>query len=110
MSKNWISTLVTEKNYKNEEGKIKPEFEKYILRTLMKNCVDFLEEESAMEVLLSTLSLKQQGRPSIQLLTSPKFYCELAVKESNSAGVSRSDSIAISKSKRRRRRRISRRV
>ena len=30
------------KSYKNEDGKIKPEDEKYILRTLMKNYFDFL--------------------------------------------------------------------
>ena len=66
------------KIYKDDEGKIKPQYEKYVLRTLMKNCLDFLEEESAMEVLLSTLSTKQQNQPSIRLLTSPKYHCELA--------------------------------
>ena len=32
-----------------------------------------------MDVLLSTLSTKQQGQPSIlRLLTSPQYHCELA--------------------------------
>ena len=66
------------KIYRDDDGNVKPEFKRYILRTLMKECVDFREEESAMEVLLSTLSLKQQGQPNIQLLTSPKYHCELA--------------------------------
>ena len=65
------------KIYKDDDRNIKPEFRRYILRTLMKNCIDFHKEESAMEVLLSTLSLKQQGCSSIQLLTSPKYHCEL---------------------------------
>ena len=45
---------------------------------MLKNSLNFLEEESAMDVLLSTFSTKQQNQPSNQLLTSPKYYCELA--------------------------------
>lgn len=49
---------VSKKIYKDDDGKVKPKFKKYILHTLMKDCVNFLEEEGSMEVLLSTLSLR----------------------------------------------------
>ena len=42
----------------------------------MGRCLDFSEEQSAMEVLLSELS--QKGEVDVQLLTSPKYHCELA--------------------------------
>ena len=66
------------KSQKDEDGKVKKEYEKYVLRTMMSRCIDFMEEQSAMEVLLSALSTKQHNGPSIQLLTSPKYHCELA--------------------------------
>ena len=47
----------------------------------MSRYLDFVEAESAMEVLLSTLSLKQQGSPSIQLLASPKYHWEIVGEE-----------------------------
>ena len=62
---------------KDEFGKVKAEYEKYVLRTLMKKCLDFAGEQSAMEVLLSKLSEKA-GDLEIRLLTSPKYHCELA--------------------------------
>jgi len=64
------------KNKKDESGKVRPEFQQYVLRTLMKSCLDFSEEQSAMEVLLSELS--RRGELDVQLLTSPKYHCELA--------------------------------
>ena len=58
------------------DGYIKNDFEAYVLRTLMSNCQDFAKEKSAMEVLLDNLSYK--GTSKVELLTSPKYYCELA--------------------------------
>ena len=43
----------------------------------MKNCLDFRVEKSAMEALLLSLSSKSDSS-SVQLLTSPKYHCELA--------------------------------
>ena len=60
------------KSQKDEFGKVKPEFERYVLYTLLKSCLDFSEEQSAMEVLLSELSSK--GDLQVQLLTSPKYH------------------------------------
>ena len=56
---------------------MKEEFQKYVLRTLMRNCVDFKEEKSAMEALLMKLPSKSENS-SVELLTSPKYHCELA--------------------------------
>ena len=61
----------------NKEGKLKPEFICYSLRTLMSNCADFKEEKSAMEVLLQELSSKSYNNQKIDLLVSPKYHCEL---------------------------------
>ena len=55
---------------------MKPEFERYVIRTLLSSYLNFSEEQSAMEVLLSELSTK--GDLQVQLLTSPKYHCELA--------------------------------
>ena len=62
---------------KDEFGKVKAEYQKDVLRTLMRKCLDFAREQSAMEVLLSRLSEKA-GDTEIQLLTYPKYHCELA--------------------------------
>ncbi len=45
----------------------------------MGRCRDFSEEQSAMEVLFSKLS--QKGDLELQLITSPKYHCELAGEE-----------------------------
>ncbi len=47
-----------------------------MLHTLSLNCRDFKEEKSTMEVLLDKLGSK--GSLSIELLTTPKYHCELA--------------------------------
>ena len=62
---------------KNEFGKVRDEFERYVLRTLMSRCQDFAGEQSAMEYLLSRLSEKSDDL-EFRLLTSPKYHCELA--------------------------------
>ena len=59
----------------DEDGKVQEEFKPFVLRTLLSNCRDFKEEKSAMEVLIDKLSSK--GTPSIELLTTPKYHCEL---------------------------------
>ena len=43
---------------KDENGKVKTQFERYALRTLMSKCLDFAGEQSAMEYLLSSLTEK----------------------------------------------------
>ena len=70
--------LYSEKGRANQldgDGHIKKEVEAYILRTLMSNCWDFVEEKSAMQVLLDDLSSK--GTSKIELPISPKYHCEL---------------------------------
>ena len=42
----------------------------------MKNCEDFINQKNAMEELCEKLSAI--GEPSIKLLTSPKYHCEIA--------------------------------
>ena len=64
------------KNHVDDEGKVKEEYIQYVLHNLMTNCKDFVNEKSAMEVLLEKLSAKDTA--SIKLLTSPKYHCELA--------------------------------
>lgn len=63
-------------NQLDEDGKVREEFKPFVLRTLLSNCRDFKEEKSAMEVLMDKLSSK--GTPSVELLTTPKYHCELA--------------------------------
>ena len=77
--------------------------EKYIQHTLLRHCVEFLEERSAMVVLLSTLSFKQKGQPSIKLPTPLKYHCKLAGGDRILLG-SITDSIAILKLRRKRQR------
>ena len=60
------------------EGNILPQYENFVLRSLMMKCADFKEEKSAMEVLLDGLSAKSSNNQSIKLLVSPKYHCELA--------------------------------
>ncbi len=79
----WIDVnklgLYSEKGRANQldgDGHIKKEFEAYVLRTLMSNCQDFVEEKSAMQVLLDDLS--STGSLKIELPISPKYHCELA--------------------------------
>ena len=55
---------------------MREEFKTFVLHILLPNYRDFREEKSAMEVLLDKLSSK--GRPSIELLATPKYNCELA--------------------------------
>ena len=43
---------------KNEFGKVKQEYERYVLSTLMSRCLGFAGEQSAMEYLLCKLSKK----------------------------------------------------
>ena len=70
-------SLDGKQNQRDDNGNILREHRKYVLRTLMSECADFKEEKSAMEHLLSQLSLK--SRPtSIRLMTSPKYHCEVA--------------------------------
>ena len=66
------------KEHKDENGEVKQEFRRFLLRTLMGNCADFQEEKSAMEVLLEELSTKTKNNQTLKLLTSPKYHCELA--------------------------------
>ena len=65
--------------YKDENGQVKKEYQRYVLRTLMKKYRDFKEEKSAIEALLLSLTSKSDS-PSVQLLTSSKYHCELAVE------------------------------
>jgi len=58
------------------DGNLKEEYKKFSLRTLMSRCSDFEQEQSAMENLFSKLSNK--GTPDLNMLTSPKYHCELA--------------------------------
>ena len=58
------------------DGNIKKELESYVLCTLISNCWYFAGEKSAIEVILDDLSHK--GTPKVELLTSPKYHCELA--------------------------------
>ena len=60
----------------DENGEIKQEYKRYVLRTLMSSCKDFVEEKSAMEVLLEKLSSK--GPNQVSLLVSPKYHDEIA--------------------------------
>ena len=80
----WINELEVEKysadgkSYqKDENGRVKEKFERYVLRTLMSKCLDFTGEQSVMEYLLSRLSEKTEGL-EFRLLTSLKYHCELA--------------------------------
>ena len=71
-------TLKGTKNQLDKEGNILPEHRRFVLCSLMKECADFQEEKSAMEMLLDGLSAKSSNDQSIKLLVSPKYYCELA--------------------------------
>ena len=74
-----VSLLDPRQSQMNKEGKLKPEFICYSLRTLMSNCADFKEEKSAMEVLLQDISAKSHNNhQKIELLVSPKYHCGLA--------------------------------
>ena len=53
--------------YKDENGQVKKEYQRYVLRTLMKNCRAFKEEKSAMKALLLNLTSKSYSS-SVQLL------------------------------------------
>ena len=59
-----------------EDGNVKSEFQHYVLNDLMKNCEDFMNQKNAMEELCDKLSAI--GEPSIKILTSPKYHCEIA--------------------------------
>ena len=63
--------------HRDENNQVEDEFQRYELRTLMRNCADFCEEKSAMKTLLIKLS-KKSDNTSIKFLTSPKYHCELA--------------------------------
>ena len=60
------------------EGKLKEEFKQYSLHTLMKRCSDFANKKLALEHLFLQLSRKEE--PTISMLTSPKYHCEVAVE------------------------------
>ena len=61
---------------KDENGNVLEQFKPYLLRHLMAECTDFKEELSAMELLFEKLS--EKGECRIELLTSPKYHCEIA--------------------------------
>ena len=60
----------------DDEGKLKREFEKYSLRTLMSRCSNFANEKSAMEHLFNNLS--QKAEPTLSMLTFSKYHCKVA--------------------------------
>ena len=72
-----IYSVDGEDEHRDENNQVKDEFQRYVLRTLMRNCADFREEKSAMETLLIQFSQKSDNT-SVELLTSPKYHCELA--------------------------------
>ena len=64
------------KKHKDTDGKVLPQYKKYVLVDLMKNCTDIKEQRSSMEELLDELSTLQDQK--VVLLTSPKYHCEIA--------------------------------
>ncbi len=64
------------KSQMDEDGKLKEDFTKYYLPTLMKRCSNFANDKSAMEHLFLQLSLKAEQ--TISMLTSPKYHCKVA--------------------------------
>ena len=56
---------------------MKREYKGYVLHILMLKCLDFAEEQSAMEYLLSKLR-KKAGEHEFRILTFPKYHCKLA--------------------------------
>ena len=64
------------KKQKDPHGNILPAYRKYVLRTLMSNCLDFRNEPSVMESLF--LQLSETSKMSIALVTSPKYHCAIA--------------------------------
>ena len=63
-------------NQKGEDGTVLDEYKQYLLIDIMKNCNDFINQKNAMEELCEKLSVI--GEPSIKILTSPKYHCEIA--------------------------------
>ena len=66
------------KSQKDADGNILPEYQKYILSNLVRECTDFKEEKSSMEKLMEKLS--DLAANKALLLTTPKCYCELAAE------------------------------
>ena len=64
------------KNQLGEDGEVLDQYKQYVLIDLMKNCEDFRNQKNAMEELCEKLSAI--GEPSIKILTSPKYHCEIA--------------------------------
>ena len=65
-----------QKKQKEEDGKVLPQYKKYVLVDLMKNCTDIKEQRSSMEEILDELSTLQDKK--LVLLTSPKYHCKIA--------------------------------
>ena len=68
--------LDAKEKHKDENGKLLDECKPYLLRHLMAECTDFMNEKSAMAHLFDQLSSK--GHCTIGLLVSPKYHCEIA--------------------------------
>ena len=60
----------------DKDGKVMCDYKQYVLTDLMENCDDFKNQKNAIEELCEQLSLI--GDPSIRILTSPKYHCEIA--------------------------------
>ena len=76
VSKLKLYSLKGKQSQLEDNGKLKQEFHKYSLRTLMERCSDFANEKSAMEHLFFQLS--QKAEPSLMMIISPKYHCEVA--------------------------------
>ena len=64
------------KRHKDNDGNIMDKYKQYVLTHLMQNCDDFKNQKNAVEELCEELS--HIGDPSITILTSPKYHCEIA--------------------------------
>ena len=73
-------TLKGRAHQMDDNGKVLPEHQHFILHTLMSKCANFKEEKSAMEVLLEDLTTKLLNNQKVELLVSPKYHCKLAGK------------------------------
>ena len=64
------------KDVHKQDGKLKPEFECFCLRHLLKSCTDFSNETSALEYLAEQLSSRSDV--THQVLFTTKYHCEIA--------------------------------
>ena len=67
------------KSQKDADGNVLPEYQKYILSNLMRECTDFKEEKTSMEKLMDKLSNLVAANKAA-LLTTPKCHCVLAAE------------------------------